>query len=75
MTFWIIAALMAAAAVAVLLRPLLRRDAAVAARADYDLAVYRDQLAELDRDRERGLVTAEEAEAARVEIADRKSVV
>lgn len=71
MTFWIIAALMAAAAVAVLLRPLLRRDAALAARADYDLAVYRDQLAELDRDRERGLVTADEAEAARVEIARR----
>ena len=37
-------------------------------RRAYDLAVYRDQLAEVDRDRARGLIAADQAEAARIEI-------
>ncbi|MFO1070570.1 MAG: c-type cytochrome biogenesis protein CcmI [Geminicoccaceae bacterium] len=37
-------------------------------RARFDLAIYRDQLAELDRDRERGLIGEAEARAARLEI-------
>ena len=45
------------------------RDAA--RRADYDLAVYKDQLAEVDRDLARGTITQAEAEAARTEIARR----
>ena len=36
--------------------------------ASFDQAVYRDQLQELDRDIARGLITAAEAEAARLEI-------
>ena len=32
------------------------------------MAVYRDQLAEVDRDLERGLLDAEQAEAARIEV-------
>lgn len=48
--------------------PLLRRPAASAIRADYDLRVYRDQLGEVERDRDRGLLTEAQAEAARVEI-------
>ena len=37
----------------------------------HDLEVYRDQLAELDRDAARGLIGAAEAEEARAEIARR----
>lgn len=37
-------------------------------RQDYDAAVYKDQLAEVDRDVERGLIPETEAETARVEI-------
>lgn len=38
------------------------------ARDRFDLAVYRDQLAEVERDRQRGLIGEAEAEAARLEI-------
>lgn len=61
-------AAMAAVTVAVLLVPLLRRGPAVTVRrADYDVAVYRDQLGEIDRDLARGLLSDEQAHAARVE--------
>lgn len=65
---WIVFALMVAAVLAVILVPLLRGRGPQATRAEYDLAVYRDQLAEVDRDVERGVLTADQAEAARVEI-------
>jgi len=66
---WVIAALMTAVVLAALLFPLLRtRLADVPARAEYDIAVFKDQLSELDRDIERGLLNEDEAEAARVEI-------
>src|SRR4051794_29555459 len=68
MLFWIIAALMTATTVAYLLTPLLRPGAPTAPRADYDLHVYRDQLAELDRDLARGTIDAAQAAAARAEI-------
>lgn len=64
---WIAAAVLLAAVLAVLLRVLLRggsRDVA----ADNDLAVYRDQLAEVERDLDRGVLAADQAEAARTEI-------
>jgi cytochrome c-type biogenesis protein CcmH len=48
--------------------PLLRGRRGAAPRASYDQAVYRDQLRELDRDIERGLVTQDEAGSARLEI-------
>lgn len=48
--------------------PLLRRSSHSAIRADYDLRVYRDQLGEIDRDLERGLLSQAQADAARVEI-------
>ena len=40
-------------------------------REAYNLAVYRDQLAEIERDLARGVLTAEQAEAARAEIGRR----
>jgi len=66
---WIAVFVLTAATLMLLLGPLLRRDAAHdATRADFDMAVYRDQLAEVDRDLERGLLDPEQAEAARVEV-------
>jgi cytochrome c-type biogenesis protein CcmH len=69
---WLVLAAMTAAAVAVLLRPLLRgQRTAPPSREAYDRAVYRDQLAELERDAARGLIGVEEARAAEREIARR----
>lgn len=66
---WIAGALMTAVALAAVLTPLLRRSSAPPpARGEFDLNVYKDQLAEIDRDLERGLLDDAEAEAARVEI-------
>ncbi|MEZ5862660.1 MAG: c-type cytochrome biogenesis protein CcmI [Geminicoccaceae bacterium] len=56
-----------AIAVLALVLPLLRRRTADAA-ADSAVAILKDQLAELARDVERGLIQPEEARAARVEI-------
>ncbi|MFN4142277.1 c-type cytochrome biogenesis protein CcmI [Aestuariivirga sp.] len=70
---WIVFAVMTAAAMAVLLLPLLRSGAAPESddRAAHDRAVFRDQLAELDRDLARGTIGPAEAEAARNEISRR----
>lgn len=62
---------MTSLALAVLLLPLLWRQRRADTRAAYDLAVYRDQLSEVDRDVERGLLTADQAEAAQTEIGRR----
>ncbi|MFL5168061.1 MAG: c-type cytochrome biogenesis protein CcmI [Microvirga sp.] len=68
MILWLIFAAMTAAAMLAVLLPLRRR---APARSGSDVAVYRDQLEEVDRDRAAGLVGAGEAEAARVEISRR----
>ena len=59
---------MTVAALALVAVPLLRRHRAVAPRAGYDVEVYRDQLRELDVDLERGVISAEERDGARLEI-------
>ena len=69
--FWILAAALTATVVAMLVRPLLRPAAAVPERSGWDLEVYRDQLAEIERDLGRGLIAAAQAEAARAEIGRR----
>jgi cytochrome c-type biogenesis protein CcmH len=58
-------------ALAILLVPLLLRRHNAASRESYNLAVYRDQLTEIERDAARGLLNAEQAEAARAEIGRR----
>jgi cytochrome c-type biogenesis protein CcmH len=65
---WLGFALLTLATLGVLLWPLLKAPAALAPRADYDLGVYRAQLAELDADAERGAIAPDQAEAARTEI-------
>jgi cytochrome c-type biogenesis protein CcmH len=69
MTLWLIFALMTAVAALAVLWPLYRRRRT--ARSGNDLEVYRDQLAEIERDKESGLVGSLEAEAARVEVSRR----
>ena len=68
MALWFIFALMTAAAVFAVLWPLGRREAAAGGS---DIAVYKDQLAEIDRDRAAGLIGEAEAEAARIEVSRR----
>jgi cytochrome c-type biogenesis protein CcmH len=65
---WVVMAVLTAGALAFVLRPLLRRAATVSRRAEYDIAVYRDQLGEVERDRERGVLSADEVAAANTEI-------
>ena len=50
---------------------LARPAAASGSRAAYDLEVYRDQLKELERERENGLISVTQADAARAEIGRR----
>src|SRR5215208_379849 len=69
MTLWFVLALMTAAAILAVLWPLLRRDRAV--RSGSDVAVYRDQLEEIQRDRTAGRIGDNEAEAAQVEVSRR----
>ena len=66
---WITIAVLTAVVLGLLLVPLARRGRAPApTRAAYDITVYRDQLAEVDRDLERGLLVDDQARAARIEI-------
>jgi cytochrome c-type biogenesis protein CcmH len=68
---WMILAAMSALALALILRPLLRREESGPSRAEYDTRIYKDQLTELQRDTARGVITEEAARAARTEIARR----
>jgi cytochrome c-type biogenesis protein CcmH len=69
MTLWLILVLMTAVAIFAVLWPLSRH--AGAARSGSDIAVYRDQLNEIERDLAAGLIGKTEAEAARVEVSRR----
>src|SRR5712692_5134098 len=62
---------MTSLALALLLVPLLRHQHRAASRDAYNLAVYRDQLTEVERDLGRGLLSVEQAETARAEIGRR----
>jgi cytochrome c-type biogenesis protein CcmH len=68
MTLWLLGGALTLLVLALLLAPLLRPGGGSAKRLDYDLEVYKDQLAELERDAARGLIGAAEAQAARIEI-------
>lgn len=68
MTLWILFALMTAAAAFAVLWPLGRRGSRAGGS---DVAVYRDQIDEIDRDLAAGLIGEREAEAARLEVSRR----
>lgn len=65
---WILALLLTAGTLAVMLRPLWQGPLAGDRRAEHDLAVYREQLKDLDGDVARGTVTVADAAQARLEI-------
>ncbi|MCK0166619.1 c-type cytochrome biogenesis protein CcmI [Jannaschia sp. S6380] len=68
MTFWIVAGLLLAACIVPIASALRARPTATGPA---DVAVYRDQLAELKRDAARGTLPPEEVEAARAEVGRR----
>jgi len=70
-TFWLICAGFVAIALAFILPPLLRRpteNGSERDRREANLAVYRDQLAELESDRQNGIVSEEQYQLDRIEI-------
>ncbi|MFL9710355.1 c-type cytochrome biogenesis protein CcmI [Methylobacillus sp. Pita1] len=66
--FWAVAASLLLLAVAVLLRPLLRREAAPFTTTPAMVAVYREQFAELGQDRENGLLDEPQYQQAKSEL-------
>ncbi len=68
MEFFLFAVPLAVTAALLLAAPLWRHGRTSASRADFDVAVFRDQLAEIERDVERGLLGPIEAETARLEV-------
>jgi cytochrome c-type biogenesis protein CcmH len=68
--FWVGAAVCVAIALAFVLPPLLRKKsgAAKAARRDINIAVYRDQMKEMDADRANGLLSDEQYQVGKVEL-------
>ncbi len=69
--FWVASVIMVMAVMAVIAFPFLRRPRKILARAEYDLAIYKDQMRELEDDIAAGEISGEEAKAARNEIARR----
>ncbi len=68
MTLWLILGAMGAAVATILFLGLRRGGPLPSDAADHDLAVYRAQLDELDRDRERGVLEDSELGSARIEV-------
>ena len=71
MLFWTLAAILTLAAALAVMLPFLRGGERTVSEAEHDLAVYRDQLAELEREVQRGLISESDAEEARAEIGRR----
>jgi len=69
--FWGLAAAMVVMVVALMVLALRRDEAQVVPAAEFDLRVYRDQLRDIERDLERGVIGPDEAERLRVEIGRR----
>ncbi|THD84499.1 c-type cytochrome biogenesis protein CcmI [Aliigemmobacter aestuarii] len=69
--FWLVAAALAVAVAGILYMAFRRATLQDDPAAAYDLRVYRDQLAEVDRDLARGVLGAEDAERMRTEISRR----
>ena len=68
MLVWLVFAVLVALVVALVIWPLASTHNQALARAAYDRVIYRDQLREIDRDVERGVLTPAEATSARLEV-------
>ena len=71
MAFWIITIGLTVVVAALFVLALVRRDDKSDGKADYDLRVYRDQLTEVDRDLERGVLSDANASRVRTEVSRR----
>lgn len=71
MALWIILAGMTALCLFAVLRPLLQSQQSLADETHEDIAVYRDQLNEIEREKASGLIGDQEADAAHAEISRR----
>ncbi len=71
--FWTATAVCIVVALAFVLPPLLRRKAAAAkaARKDINIAVYRDQMKEMENDRTNGLLSEDQFQVAKIELETR----
>jgi cytochrome c-type biogenesis protein CcmH len=69
--FWILVAILTAAVAIILTHPLMRSKQSAIVDGEGEVAVYRDQLSELERERASGLIGETEAEYARAEIGRR----
>ena len=65
---WIPFILLSLLAAAIVVFPLIRKTPVTKSREDYDLEVYRDQIKELEQDKQIGLLSDEQEESARLEI-------
>ncbi|GAA0546210.1 cytochrome c-type biogenesis protein CcmH [Rhizomicrobium palustre] len=65
---WALFALLCLAVLAILIVPVLKGNMDARPRVEYDIVVYRNQLAEIDSEVEEGLLSAEQADAARAEV-------
>ena len=68
MTFWIISVAIAATSALWIAWPFLRGRTVEISDSDSTMSIYRDQIDEVERDLEAGLISSDECEAARVEI-------
>ncbi len=71
MIFWILSAVITAAVLALILRPILAPDNSPTQTSDPDIAIYEDQLSEIERDKDRGILSDEEERAAKLEVSRR----
>lgn len=71
MVLWAVFAVLTGIAVLAVLAPMTRARSAGRSGRESDVAVYKDQLREIDADLSRGVVDAREAEAARAEVGRR----
>lgn len=66
--FWILCAALVVVVAVAILKPFLRARATIEPAAAYDLRVYQDQLREVGRDLERGVINEDDAQRLRTEI-------
>ena len=69
--FWMVAAAVAGLVTAALILAARRNRGETRSAAEFDLTVYRDQLAEIERDLDRGVLPPEEAHRLRTEVSRR----
>ncbi len=75
MVFWIILGVLSVIAVATMIWPLMRQQNSTLDWQSGALAIYADQLKEVDSDAKRGLIPSDDAQAAKLEIKRRMLVV